>query len=163
MAKIKTNSKRIGELLKDYLKELGKRGGSVKSEKKAKASRENGKKRKKKIASLALLLFLMSCGGSGGGGSSASNPLVGNWIQQFSNPANNFYVGVTDSSFTIQQGACTITGSISVDASTLHLSNVSETAGCVAQPPAFDCNYSMPTNNQLNVFCPSLTLSLDRS
>ena len=32
----------------EFLSAIGKKGGSVKSEKKAKASRENGKKRKKK-------------------------------------------------------------------------------------------------------------------
>jgi hypothetical protein len=40
--------KKLNEIIKEYLSELGKRGGSAKTEKKAKASRENGKRPKKK-------------------------------------------------------------------------------------------------------------------
>jgi hypothetical protein len=40
--------KKLNEIIKEYLAELGKRGGSAKTEKKAKASRENGKRPKKK-------------------------------------------------------------------------------------------------------------------
>lgn len=38
----------VEEIIRDYLSGLGRKGGSAKSEKKAKASRENGKRPKKK-------------------------------------------------------------------------------------------------------------------
>lgn len=42
--------KKLNELIKDYMAKIGTKGGSVKSEAKAKAARENGKKAKKKKA-----------------------------------------------------------------------------------------------------------------
>lgn len=160
MTKIKTNSTRIGELVRDYLKELGKKGGSVKSEKKAKAARENGKKRKKKTAVLSILFLLAACnGGGGGGGSSGGSPFSGSWEALGVSP---IYLLVDSDDFIIQEGSCTISGKYIHGSTDIIVSGVQRTSACISGPSSFGCTYSMASNNQLSLSCPSFGANFTR-
>jgi len=115
------------------------------------------------MKNLFLLVLLASCGGSGGGsGSSSQSPIIGQWLEQLPNPADNIYLLTGANSFAIQQGSCTITGLYTVDANYLHVTNVTDSPACVPQPNAFDCTFSMASNNQLSIVCPALSANLTR-
>jgi len=112
---------------------------------------------------LFLLVLLSSCGGGGGGsGSSSSSPIIGQWLEQMPNPADNIYLLTGANSFAIQQGSCTITGLYTVDANYLHVTNVTDSPACIPQPSAFDCTFSMASNNQLSIVCPAMSANLTR-
>lgn len=160
MTKIKTNSTRIGELVRDYLKELGKRGGSVKSEKKAKAARENGKKRKKKASVLSILFLLAACNGGGGGGASGGSPISGSW-ESLAVPYN-YYLLVDSDEFILQNGSCTMSGKYNIYGTTISLSYVQRTNSCVSGYSSFVCTFSMASNNQLSLNCPNLSANFTR-